>query len=140
MLVKHALQVNNGHAPQQADALAQGGLEIEFTAHGPLGEHGDLGLDAFQIRHLVQAFLANYGGIHIGDEHLFAPPLGRLQAPIDGAGTGRRSSQPFQMMDRIAVKFAADKVEGLAIRKPAELKAPAQVALQIRREIEKQLF
>jgi len=57
---------------QQRDAFAQRGRKIELAAHGAFGDGGNLGLQARHIRELVDAFAADDGGIHIGDEQVLA--------------------------------------------------------------------
>ena len=76
-------------AAQQRDALAQGWLERDLATHGALGNRRDLLLKADEIGELVDTFLADHGGIHVGEEQLFAPVRDRLNEDVDGkAGEG----------------------------------------------------
>ncbi len=64
-------------ARKQADTLAQGHLEIQFSVHGPRGDGRDVRTDARLGGQLVNAFLGDHGGIHIGQ-----------QQPLASAGRG----------------------------------------------------
>ena len=148
--LQHALQVGLGHPEKKPHALAQAGLELKLPAHGPLRQCCDLRLDAFQLRHLIDGFLADDGGIHVGDEHAFLAPLGRLRAPIDGpgpSGAGNHFPDMSQLRPakarglrrfRRAFRRREDQVHGLALGQPAEFQRPVQVTLQRRRHIEQQ--
>ncbi len=72
-----------GSPLSSADALAQRRLEGDFAAHGALGDLGDPALDAGIIGELVDAFLADHGGIHVGDEKFLAPIVLRLDDDVD---------------------------------------------------------
>mgnify|MGYP001826587221 CR=1 FL=1 len=50
-----------GQIPKQGDALAQGGLEIQFAAHRPFRDLGDTFADAGECGDLVDAFLLDDG-------------------------------------------------------------------------------
>ncbi len=75
-------------ALEHRDPLAQCRLESDFAAHGALGDRGDLGLHAGEIRQFVHAFLADHGGIHVGEEQPLAAVGGRLHDHIDAFGKG----------------------------------------------------
>ena len=53
-------------ALQQRHALAQRRLEVDLSAHGALGDRGDMGLEPGEVRQLVDTFLADHGRIHVG--------------------------------------------------------------------------
>ena len=56
---------------QQRDALAQGRLEGDLAAHGPLGDRGDRSR-ARRSGKFVDAFLADQRRIHVGDQQALA--------------------------------------------------------------------
>src|SRR3546814_1905975 len=73
----------DGEALQQADALAQGGLEGDLAAHGALGDRGDLRFEAEFGGEFVDTFLLDDGRIHVGDEELLAAAFGGLDGEVD---------------------------------------------------------
>ena len=68
---------------EQRDAFCQRRLEGDLAAHGALGDGSDAGLLADEIRELVEAFLADHGGIHVGEEQPLAPSRRRLHDDVD---------------------------------------------------------
>ena len=72
-----------GQVLQQRDALAQRRLELDLAAHGALGNGGHMRLHPDEIGELVDAFLADHGGIHVGEKKLLAPEADRLHDDID---------------------------------------------------------
>ena len=81
-LVVGLLQGGQAQTLQLADPFAQGALELDLAAHGPLGDGGDLRLQPGEIGQLVQALAADDGRIHVGHEQGLAPALARLDAEI----------------------------------------------------------
>ncbi len=73
-----------GEALQQGHALAQRRLEGDLAAHGALGDGRDMLLQADEVGELVDAFLADHGGVHVGEEQLLAAPGGRLDGDVEG--------------------------------------------------------
>ncbi len=71
------------HALQQGDALAQSRLEIDLAAHGALGDRGNMLLQAHEGGELVDAFLADHGRIHVGEEQRLAARRRRLDDHVD---------------------------------------------------------
>ena len=67
---------------QQGDALAQGGLERQFAAHGALGDGRTFPFRPDEIGEFVDAFLADHGGIHVGEEQPLAPVAGELDDDV----------------------------------------------------------
>ncbi len=90
-LVDHA----DRHALQQRDALAQRRLELDFAAHRALGNPGDMRLQAGKIRQFVDAFLADHGGIHVGQKKLLAPESPRLHHNVDRQIAARLAQAVF---------------------------------------------
>ena len=78
-LVDHA----DRQALQQRNALAQRRLELDLAAHGAFGDRGDMRLQPGEIGELVDAFLADHGGIHVGEKKLLAPGALRLHDDVD---------------------------------------------------------
>ncbi len=70
-------------APQQRHALPQGGLEGQFAPHGALGDGGDLGPEPGEIRQLVDTFLVDDRGVHVGQQQALAAPGRRLQHGVE---------------------------------------------------------
>ena len=68
---------------EQRDALAQRRLEGDLAAHGALGDRGHLLLQADEIGEFVDAFLADHGGVHVGEEQLLAPAGRGLAHDVD---------------------------------------------------------
>ena len=62
-----------GMSFKQRDALAQRRLELDFAAHRAFGDGGDMRLQPGEIGQFVDAFLADHGGIHVGEKKLLAP-------------------------------------------------------------------
>ena len=78
-LVDHA-----GREPrEQRDAFGKRRLECDLAAHRALGDGGDAGLLADEVGELVEAFLADHGGVHVGEEEPLAPSGRRLHHDVD---------------------------------------------------------
>ncbi len=82
-LAPDAIERVLAEACQQSQAFAQRGLEIKLATHGPLGDGGDLGLDAECVGHLVDALLLDDGRVHVGDQEALAPVLCRHHADVN---------------------------------------------------------
>jgi hypothetical protein len=63
---------------QQGHALPQGRLERDVASHGAFGNRRDVILEADVRRQFIDAFLADHGGIHVGQKKLLAPGTCRL--------------------------------------------------------------
>jgi len=63
---------------EQGDALAQRRLEGDLAAHGAFGDGGHMGLHADEIGELIDAFLPDHGGIHVGEDEAAATVCGAL--------------------------------------------------------------
>ena len=73
-------------------ALAQGWLEGDLAAHGPLGDRRDLLLQANRVGEFVDAFLRDHGGIHVGQEQPLAPVRScRQHGDVDRLGREGRA-------------------------------------------------
>ena len=110
-----------GQALQQADALAQRGLELDLAAHGAFGDRGDLLLQAEFGGELVDAFLADHGGIHVGDEQALGAAVGLLHHDVD-----RRVEGDAQFLgDRLLVAGVGGEADvgGDAGRQPVDRRA-----------------
>ena len=83
------------HVLQQRDALAQRRLELDLAAHGAFGDGGDMRLQPGKIGQLVDAFLADHGGIHVGEKKLFAPERGGLHDNVDRQVAARLAQAGF---------------------------------------------
>ena len=58
-------------------------LEIEFTLHGAGGDHLDPVANAGKRTQLVDAFLADHGRVHVGDEEALAAVIRGQERNID---------------------------------------------------------
>ncbi len=111
----HALRQSG----KQRDALAQSRLEGDLAAHRPLGDRRHAVADAGIGRQFVDAFLADQGRIHVGDQKAFGAMLGRLDDDVDRlAGerlledqTDRRSLPVEHKIGRHALVEPAPAVE-----------------------------
>ena len=70
-------------ALEQGDALDQRRLEGDLAVHGARGDGRDLVLEADFGGKLVDAFLADHGRIHVGDQQLLAAGLRLLDDDVD---------------------------------------------------------
>ena len=70
---------------EQANPFPQGAGKIQLALHGALGDPRDLVLEARIIGELVDAFLADDGRIHVGDEQIASSA-----APLAGRRCRRR--------------------------------------------------
>lgn len=73
----------NGQAGEERDALAQRRFERDLAAHCPLGDRRHMLALADEIREFVNAFLADHGGIHVGEEQALAAPRLGLDDDVD---------------------------------------------------------
>ena len=71
-LGEQALHDIGGEPLEEQHALAQRRLEGDLAAHGALGDRRDLVARADLGRQLVDAFLLDQGGVHVGDEQFLA--------------------------------------------------------------------
>ena len=83
-----------GKTLQQRHTLAQCGLERDLAAHRALRNRRHVRFQADIVRELVDALLANHGGIHVGDEQLLASPGERLNHKVNRQ-VSERGVQPF---------------------------------------------
>jgi tRNA dimethylallyltransferase len=85
------------HAFQQGDALAQGRFELDLAAHRPLGDGGNMLLEADESGELVDAFLADHGRIHVGEEQRLAARRRRLDDDVDRGAFERGPDIGFEL-------------------------------------------
>jgi len=125
-------------ALEQADPGLERLGEIELAAHRPGGDRRHLVLDAGEVGELVDALDGDDGAVHIGDEQLLAPALGRQHgavyrlvaedgvdpradagriAAVDGDLDGRRLVEPAQPAAELAREASGQgRVEGMGGR------------------------
>ena len=98
-------------ALEQGHALAQRRRELDLAAHGALGDGGDMRLQADMIGELVDAFLADHGRIHVGEEQRLAAAARRLHHDVDGRAGERRAHAigDSAAVDRLGVVLGALK-------------------------------
>ena len=110
MFCQHLVDHADRQILQERDALAQRRLEFDFAAHRPFGDPGDMRLQPGEIGQLVDAFLADHGGIHVRQKKLLAPCRDRLHHNVDRQVAARLLQAGF---DRLDVIRALDRaVEG----------------------------
>ena len=104
-------------ALEQRDALAQRRLELDFAAHRAFGDGGDMRLEAGEIGQLVDAFLADHGGIHVGQQKLLAPaaPAGCTTMSI---GRSPRASRRRATMARDVLAAGKGDVDRDFVEQP----------------------
>ena len=100
---------------EQRHALAQRRLERDLAAHGTLGDGRDMRLEPGEVGELVDAFLADHGGIHVGEEQFLAPAVCGLNHHVDRPAAERRT-QPLCHIPEIGA--VEGDVCGDAGRKP----------------------
>ncbi len=91
---------------QQRHALAQRRLEGDLAAHRAFGDRRDARLQADVVGKLIDAFLPDHGGVHVGNEQPLAPRGGRLHDDVDRQ-VPQRGAQPLG--DRFVVRAARRK-------------------------------
>ena len=101
---------------EQRDALAQRRLELDLAAHRAFGDGGDMGLHPDEIGELVDAFLADHGGIHVGEKKLLAPEADWLHHDVDGQ-VAAKLAQP--LVDGVAVAFGLSAPKGMSTATPS---------------------
>ncbi len=120
---QHTLKLADTEAFEKADPFAQRRLEFKLAAHGPLGDLGDLRLDAERIRQLVDTLLLDDGGIHIRDEQLLAPVGEGLRDYVDGL-SGERLPGFFLAAFRLPA--FQHKVAGMSLFQPGRFRTQVQ--------------
>ena len=106
-----------GISLQQRHALAQRRLELDLAAHRAFGDGGDMGLQPGKIGQLVDAFLADHGGIHVGQKKLLAPERPRLHDNIDRQVAARLRAGGLSMARDILAAVEGD-VDGDLVEQP----------------------
>ncbi len=103
-------------ALEQRHPLAQRRLERDLAAHRAFGNGGDMRLHAGEIGELVDAFLADHGGIHVGEKKLLAPDRLRLHDNVDWQIAAHFAQACFDRMD-VALGDEGD-VDGDFVEQP----------------------
>ena len=99
---QHFIDHADRHILQQRDALAQRRLELDLAAHRAFGDLGDMRLQPGEIGQFVDAFLADHGGIHVGEKKLLAPERCRLHDNVDRQVAARLAQAGFDRRDVLA--------------------------------------
>ncbi len=84
----HLVDHRDRQALQQRHALAKRRLERDLAAHRAFGDGRDMRLETCEIGKLVDAFLTDHGGIHVGDQQHLAPMRQRLHHHVEFAVQG----------------------------------------------------
>ena len=93
---------------KERHALAKRCLEVQLALHGALGDLRDLALEAGEIGKLIEAFLADDGRIHVGDEQALEPVLLGLNEDVHAIEPVERPTDRLDVpkdaqVDRIAL-------------------------------------
>ena len=104
-------------ALEQRDTLAQRRFEFDLATHRAFGDSGDVSLEPDKIGQLVDAFLADHGGIHVGQKKLLAPGDRRLHHDINGQVLAR-FAQAVSCGSDILAAVAERDVGGDLIEQP----------------------
>ncbi len=120
--LQHIVDDADRQAYEQRDALAQRRLEGDLAAHRPLGDGRDVVAEAHDGRKLVDAFLANQGGVHVGHEQPLLAPFERLDDHVDGLALEMRA----QARARLREVPGEHEVGGGAFVEPAPPLDPAE--------------
>ena len=115
-LCQHLVDDADGKALQQRDALAQRRLELDLAAHRALGDRGDMGLQPDEIGEFVDAFLADHGGIHVGEKKLLAPEADWLHDDVDRQ-VAAKLAQP--LLDGVTVALGYCAPKGMSTATPS---------------------
>ena len=94
-LCQHLVDHADRQILQQRDALAQRRLERDLAAHRAFGDGRDMRLQPGEVGELVDAFLADHGGIHVGQKKLLAPDGLRLHDDVDRQIAARLAQAGF---------------------------------------------
>ena len=105
-------------ALEQGNALDQRRFERDLAVHGARRDRRDLVLQARFRCEFVDTFLADHGGIHIGDQKFLAARLGVLDDDIDGGIADDAAQQRFLPV-RIGAVLQGD-IAGHAVGQPIE--------------------
>jgi hypothetical protein len=82
-------------ALEHGNALAKGRGEFDLAAHGALGNGSDAGPLADEVGQFIDAFLADHGGVHVGEEQAFAPSCRWLHHHVNrGGADGGKQRRP----------------------------------------------
>jgi len=82
-LFDHFVYHLDRQALQERDSFPESRLEGDLAVHGACGDQRHLVLEADFGGEFVNAFLADHGGIHVGDQELLAPRVGILHGDVD---------------------------------------------------------
>jgi len=101
-LGQHLVDHADRHVLQQRDALAQRRLERDLAAHRAFGDFCDMILQPGEIGQFVDAFLADHGGIHVGEKKPLAPDGARLHHDVDRQIAARLAQAVLDRLDVLA--------------------------------------
>ncbi len=116
---------------EQRDALAQRRLELDLAAHRPFGDLGDMRLQPGEVGQFVDAFLADHGGIHVGQKKLLAPDGCEAARQCRSAGRRAPARRRASMARDILAAVEGD-VDRHFVEQPVRW-SPAKAARRARR-------
>ncbi|MHC2540095.1 hypothetical protein ACVINY_000743 [Sinorhizobium meliloti] len=108
----------NGQALEKRHSFDECRLESDLAVHGARGDCRDLFLQADFRGQLVDAFLSDHGGVHVGDQKSLAAAFGILHGDVD-RGAGDRLAQPSLRFAGLGAIPQYD-VAGNTVREPIE--------------------
>ena len=120
VLFDHVVDRLDRQALEQRHPLAQRRLEGNIAAHRALGDGRDLLLQSGIVGQFVEAFLADHGRIHVGEQQRLAPINRGLHHDVDGHA--ERAAQAVGQRALVGTRFRAKgNVGGNARREPDRL-------------------
>ena len=84
MLGDDAVDRGTVESLKQGNSFAQGRFKRDIAAHGAFRDRRDMRLLADFSGEFVNTFLADHGGIHVGEQEPLAPPFRLLHDDING--------------------------------------------------------
>lgn len=108
VVLKDFVDHANRQPLEQRHPFAQGGLEGDLAAHRALGDGGDMRLHTGKVGKFVDAFLADHGGIHVGEKKLLASRRLRLHDNVNRQIAVRFAQAVLDGADVLAAFFEGD--------------------------------
>lgn len=118
---------------EQRHALLHGRLEVEFAAHGALGDAGDPVAQADIACQLVQALLLDDGRLHVRDQQSLAARsrAGGNQIDVDGMTADGADKARMQRAVIGTGRRGEQDLSSLAVREPGALRDGVSLELGV---------
>ena len=102
-VIDHFVRRGDWQPSKQRHAFTHSRFEFNFASHCPLRDGRDLLLYTQVVGKLVDAFLTDHGGIHVGKKELLAPARCGLDHNVDW-GTAERRADRFGVRTKVAIR------------------------------------